>query len=113
MTAASATEWCKMRADSISAVERRWPDTLMTSNSQDISTISHINTMSTIHALLTINTATDPNITILGAGCTISREIETLVGTEIGVEITVVVVVDSTSHGWPWLSNGKNASNII
>lgn len=85
----------------------------MTSNSQDISTISHINTMSTIHALLTINTATDPNITILVAGCTISREIETLVGTEIGVEITVVVVVDSTSHGWPWLSNGKNASNII
>lgn len=63
--------------------------------------------------LLTIDSATDPDIAILVPSSTISGEIIARIGVEIGFHKAMVIVVDSASHGGPGLLDGQDASNIV
>jgi hypothetical protein len=92
MTAVSATPLCMIKADSISAVDRRCPETLITS------TRLSLQAGYPPREVLTIDTAFDPNVTMFIASGTVSRIENSRVWLHVSLQVTVMVIVDRSGN---------------
>ena len=88
MTAASATDAWATRADSISAVDSRWPDTLITSSIA----------------------AGDPEVAVLVPAGAVPHEVHPRAEPgEVGLDVAVLVVVQGAEHARPGLGEDQQA----
>ena len=107
LPAVSATPLCKIRADSISAVERRCPETLMTSvkyqhHKRPAQIISH-----------TVDTSFDPDIPMLVPRRTISSIEQPRIRRHVSLEVSLVVLIDGTRDRRPRIPQGEYTFDVV